>query len=915
MARLQYQPATKPRGFQPIQLSRAGIARMEEEGNRVIRNLEKERDATNQQRQDNLQAMQANAAAEQRSQAKNQDILQTNLKTELAEIQNKQKFEKQQAASRDKLIDSSVETLVNFSTTLGEQAAERTKQMITDQVAEGAEASRQEYLASPKRQSDYATVESQIDVSIEQYDQSKFIAGQAGLDSSLETARSLVANPGRGYYWKKGYYNEFIKQQTPMLVDRALQSTEELFVDGNGNKFSGIEAVTDPNKMRIVLGRVQNSLYGATGLDINSLEPGFLEDSSKFVVNYSSTKIQQAANKATNIVYDNLAEEGRSHINQGRIGMGYRLLLKIPSIGREGALKEVFALYSAQNADGTFRYSVDELDNIKLLGDKTIFEERGNSQRYQDAIAARRKAQTDFLRDDQARVRIEAKEFSRQAYDGMKDIFNTGDYQEDINAIETFNKDFLDRFDGQPVPENMISLQKSVLAKNKQDEQLAFDKQKELKSLTPEFIDGILNPEIRGKAAIAYKEQKKERLGPDYARTEKTIKAKAIFVTQFNKNVVGTENYQTFIFEKAAKKKYEEFYKAAIASGVAPEVAQVESLGKVDTLVNNGISDPKSDFYRTTGPLNSFIFPKLEAEYSDLSALAKESQQELLKGILKKGIKIVDVPGALGTVEELEESNNDFYSNNGKFRYNSKEQLAAKVLDIPLYAVRNARTEAFNKADGGNRRLIEPTILEKEVFDQDPRTLKLITDIDKITRNRFDRAIPGQVYPRRRTFDTSRKEKAYIDTIRTVEGTAGPQGYNTVYGGAVVPQLTQMTLGELYDAIKLGGTDAIPARLGGGKIPFKKDKYNSSASGALQLMPETLRGLINSGNFSETDIFSPDTQDRMLLQLSREGGIDINNPDFNKAGNIWAGASPALGQTNRKASDTMSIYNKLLDQN
>ena len=163
----------------------------------------------------------------------------------------------------------------------------------------------------------------------------------------------------------------------------------------------------------------------------------------------------------------------------------------------------------------------------------------------------------------------------------------------------------------------------------------------------------------------------------------------------------------------------------------------------------------------------------------------------------------------------------------------------------------------------------------------------------------------------------SRQENAFIQAIRTVEGTSGPQGYNTVYGGAVVPQLTQMTLRELYDAIKLGGSDAIPARLGGGKIPFKKDKYNSSASGALQLMPETLRGLVERSGFSWDDTFSPETQDRMMLTLAREGGVDIENmspAQMEKAGNIWAGASPRYGQTTRTAADSYAIYQRLLQQ-
>tara|TARA_Y100000004_G_scaffold134864_1_gene152571 strand:- start:1982 stop:4666 length:2685 start_codon:yes stop_codon:yes gene_type:complete len=163
----------------------------------------------------------------------------------------------------------------------------------------------------------------------------------------------------------------------------------------------------------------------------------------------------------------------------------------------------------------------------------------------------------------------------------------------------------------------------------------------------------------------------------------------------------------------------------------------------------------------------------------------------------------------------------------------------------------------------------------------------------------------------------SRQENAFIQTIRTVEGTAGPDGYNTVYGGAVVPQLTKMTLGELYDAIKLGGTDAIPARLGGGKIPFKKDQYNSSASGALQLMPETLKSLVETGGYSWNNTFSPEIQDRMILDLARQRGVDIENmspQQMEKAGKIWAGATPNYGQTDRTAADSYDIYQNLLQQ-
>jgi muramidase (phage lysozyme) len=917
MARLQYQPATKARGFQPIQLSRAGIARMEEEGNRVIRNLEQQRDATNSQRQEDLRAMQANSAYENQARERDQRILQQNLKIERESKENDRKFKIAEADRKSKNINAAVTGLIEFSSTLAKRAAERTKTMIEDQTEEGAQFRRQEYLSSPKLQADFATVESQVDVETEILDQRTLLDGAKGLDSSLETAKNLASNPGRGYYWKKGYYNELIIEQTPLLVNRALQDTEERFVDENGNNFSGIKAVTDPNKMRIVLGQVQKALYGAAGLNINSLEPGFLEKSSKVTDRLYSTYIQRAAAKATDIQYGIIAEQAEDLRTQGKTQAAFLLDSKNPKLGREGALKNYFGLFYAQNADGSFRYSVDELNaNVLTPDGQTVFQKWGDSQRYQNAIAARRKAKTDFIRDDQARVKTEAKEFDRQAATGLENLLNADEAnpERDLEILATFKAQRKERFGSEPLSERIVNLEKSILAGNKTIEEADLAQKIRLRTLDPEAIEGYTNPTVQGKAAIAYKELQAKKFGPNYADTKKDIKNRAEKLADLNTLVEGRGSRQSFMAITAGENEFQYAYKKNIEAGMSQEAAEQKAREYVETVMSD-TENKDSLFYKTTGPLNTPVFPNLEAKYNTLAGLAMETRQELRKGLLKKGIAVLDTPGAVGTEEELVSSTNDYYNNNGQFKYNSNELLVSKLFKVPPYAVRNAAITAFNKAKGTNHRLIEPTQLEKEVFDQDPKTLKLITDTDNITGNRFKRAIPGQVYPMRRTFDTSRKEKAYIDTIRTVEGTAGPQGYNTVYGGAVVPQLTQMTLGELYDAIKLGGTDAIPARLGGGKIPFKKDKYNSSASGALQLMPETLRGLINSGNFSETDIFSPDTQDRMFLQLSREGGIDINNPDFNKAGNIWAGASPALGQTNRTASDTMSIYNRLLDQN
>lgn len=161
-------------------------------------------------------------------------------------------------------------------------------------------------------------------------------------------------------------------------------------------------------------------------------------------------------------------------------------------------------------------------------------------------------------------------------------------------------------------------------------------------------------------------------------------------------------------------------------------------------------------------------------------------------------------------------------------------------------------------------------------------------------------------------------EKALIATVTQSEGTAGDKGYNTVYGGAVVPQLTEMTLGELYEASRQGGTDRLPARLGGGVIPYAKDGYNSTASGAPQLMPGTLKGLIDSGKFSADQKFSKEVQNAIIIELARRrmGGGPItaeNVRKFQKELSMeWASMGTYHGQTTKTSGEAVNLFEKNL---
>ena len=79
MARIKHRPSTPDSGFRPIQLSRAEISRMQQESNRVIQNMERNRRSEMEQRQQILQTMKEDANYAKQQEAKNFEIQQRNL--------------------------------------------------------------------------------------------------------------------------------------------------------------------------------------------------------------------------------------------------------------------------------------------------------------------------------------------------------------------------------------------------------------------------------------------------------------------------------------------------------------------------------------------------------------------------------------------------------------------------------------------------------------------------------------------------------------------------------------------------------------------------------------------------------------------------------------------------------------------
>jgi len=680
------------------------------------------------------------------------------LKTNSLLFKIKLKLRQAQHKADQQAFKSTLGALVDFSVTAGKVAAERTKQMIIDQTEEGRQARLTEYRNNPEAQINFNTTESQIGIETVKYDNNTQLAGAKGLETPNETSKSLLANPGRGYYWQKGYYNQLVKEQTPMLLNRAFQGTEALFTDAAGNQFSGIEAVNDPAKTNIVLDTVLKNLYGSTGLNISELEPGFLADSNDAVDKIRSSYIQRSIQGETKQNYEALKSQGQNLRDSGQIQQGYLIDLKNPLVGREKALQNVFDLYSEKNADGSFRYSKEELDNLNLLGEGTILETRRNSKRYQEAIAARVKTRTDTIREDQDRTRIESKDFAASAVPQMQAYFDNADPEGDLEGAATFEKEFYERFPNQSLPTRYLDAKKAALQGNKTAEASLIVQQYTNKTIDEAFIEAIQDPQNKIQAIDLYKKQEVEKYGPTYAETRKLLGADAKGLTKFQLNTEGMDSTTLYV-KKALENEYKFFFKSLIDKGVSPEVASKEAYTQLQAYVAKGVAgDKQNKFYSETGPNNSTVFPKIQGTATQLSVAAQERRNELNKLLTQDDIGLFSKPNSILTEQEIETSIGSYYANNGTFRIPVNAEYASKILGVSPIAAMNAQIEASNAKYGLNRRLLMPTPAEEAIFDQVPSVQKLFTDFNKSSQNRFNRGtalVTGTTGPMRASMQST----------------------------------------------------------------------------------------------------------------------------------------------------------------
>ena len=159
--------------------------------------------------------------------------------------------------------------------------------------------------------------------------------------------------------------------------------------------------------------------------------------------------------------------------------------------------------------------------------------------------------------------------------------------------------------------------------------------------------------------------------------------------------------------------------------------------------------------------------------------------------------------------------------------------------------------------------------------------------------------------------------KAWLAAINATEA-GGKDRYNTLVGGEVVPELTQMTMQEVYDMAYGSsiGQGFLPERFGGRRVSYGADSH---AAGAFQFHPATMMARVKQAGMDPTKtLFTPENQQKLALAHLMNLGVDPNkamdSASLAKAGSMagWQGLSVENGHITEAGA--MKLYAEMLQR-
>ena len=715
MARIRYQPATKTKGFQPIQLTTAGISRMREETNRVVQGMEKNLQAEQRQRKENLQAMQDNAAYTEQITKENRAIEVQNLKNEQLSITQTAERDQQQAKYDADATETILSSLVDFSTTIQKVQAKRTAKQLEDQTKLAAAVDTSSIL--PKIIEEYKQSEASL-LKGGLLNTTELMAEGAQSGESLsKTLANIAGEAGLGAVGRKALLNRLYGEVHGTFVSNAFADTEKKYKI-NGVPFSGIEAERDPEKAAIVQSATNNKLAEFFLSSYGISEPLYLADGKA-----------QAQKK--DVIYRDRAEVSKQKFEKEII------LQKASDIALGGTTNNYTAAYELAKTVGGYAQGHQFLTNqigfaetdtqVEAIGNIITDDGRLYKDRFPNKFKPAVQARVDNLnKRNRENRRVQKETLDNNLYEAREPILQ----RLNENPAEIYDKVTQEYYAQGATPPSWFkeAYRSAVTGANEKFAAELATLERAGGTVSAERINAERNLTNREKLVKLRSAQIEQQYGGQ-AGLDQLKGLEALARKRTNIAVNGGRNSPiTYTLLAGMEQRWKEHF------ATTQDVVKATQLLEADLFEADKKENPNALFaakYDNDG--NALSYPNLSS--TDLDTDQRLTLLQTKLGAKRSLGEITDMPSMLGEPSDLAAiSIQSETSNNIQFTRETM-YLAAKFGKKPS-EIHNAQVTANNKAYGTNTPLINPTIKSEAIDNASPADAKLMNSIFRVQNTR-----------------------------------------------------------------------------------------------------------------------------------------------------------------------------------
>ena len=710
MQRIQYRPSARTRGFNPQQLSTAGIDRMREESNRVIRGMERRDRAETAQRQREEQAMREDQAYTDRITRENQAI----------EMQNLKNTEGQSLALAQQAVKQGEQDKRDFNSAMSSLAS----------ISRFAKAYMDKQEAEEIKEAGKYTGEAENPDDIIKYNQGLKAQTRGALrlnteiavngvlqnEDRLETLRGYMANHGMTGRAGRNIDNAKAFQSYNHVLTRYQQGTEKEFTAADGTKYSGVESLSNPYLAADLAFQTKQQIVNYFGGDAKHLSDAIQKMDAAAEVG--------GRNARANAINQNLEAIEQTAVDLESSGKADDILMAFHL--RKDAKGAAAAHESFQKLIANPDSDIELLGSLDLTGSGKGYAAEWEKSRWLPALQQRQDAIVKRAERDERLKKAEDREWVNANIDSIRAAYDQDPRQAQALVLERYHSKNM------TVPPAIAAIERAALKKNKDLMVHTVNERARYGILDLPFINSIEDPTVQKQARELHTKQEEAKYGPEALGIKKGFKATARNLTKINPNE-EQGNAQTFLVQARLESEYLKQVKLT-----NDPLKALENVNKMVDAGRNG--DKSSPFYQDTGFLNNrLVFPNIES--SDVER--QEKNNYIDNQILKYGRGAVDKPFVLADSNEMDAAYAS--SATGSMKYPPGILRFAESTGLAPSEVFNAHRMANNTATGDNKPLIAPTPSSIMVDAASPEMRKLFLSEEPSMIRRAGTQMSGRV--------------------------------------------------------------------------------------------------------------------------------------------------------------------------